>query len=81
MSVSPPCFRDRGGTVVSPTLLHAPPPLRLPLPIDENLRGAQLLQELLLYVLRLNPSLLLLPERPHATYMYYRFVVSSNRFK
>lgn len=66
LSVSPPCFRDRGGTVVSPALLHAPPPLRLPLPVDENLGGAELLQELLLHVLRLNPGFLLLPARHRA---------------
>lgn len=66
LSVSPPCLGDRGGTVVPPTFLHAPPPLRLPLPVDENLRGAQLLQELLLDVLGFNPSLLLLPARQRA---------------
>lgn len=63
LSVSPSCLGDRGGAVVPPTFLHAPPPLRLPLPVDENLRGAQLLQELLLHVLGFNPSLLLLPAR------------------
>lgn len=61
MSVSPPRFRYCGGAVVSPALLHAPPPLRLPLAVDEDLRGAELLQEFLLYVFRFDPSLLLLP--------------------
>lgn len=51
---------------MSPALLHAPPPLRLPLPVDENLGGAKLLQELLLHVLRLNPGFLLLPARHRA---------------
>lgn len=69
LPVSSSRFGDRGGAVVSPALLHAPPPLRLPLPVDENLRGAQLLQELLLDVLRFNPRLLLLPAREHATFV------------
>lgn len=54
---------------MSPALLHAPPPLRLPLPVDEYLRGAQLLQEFLLYVLRFNPRLLLLPASEHAAFI------------
>lgn len=45
------------------TFLHAPPPLGLALAVDEDLGGAQLLQELLLDVLGFNPSLLLLPAR------------------
>lgn len=47
---------------MSATLLHAPPPLRLPLSIDEDLRGAQFLQEFLLDVFGLDPSLFFLPE-------------------
>lgn len=57
---------------MSPALLHAPPPLRLPLPVDENLGGAKLLQELLLHVLRLNPGFLLLPARHRAANMAQR---------
>lgn len=63
MPVSPPRLGDGGGAVVPATFLHAPPPLGLALAVDENLRGAQLLQELLLNVLGFNPSLLLLPAR------------------
>lgn len=57
---------------MSPALLHTPPPLRLPLPVDENLGGAELLQELLLHVLRLNPGFLLLPARQHTADMTQR---------
>lgn len=63
MSVSPPRLGDGGGAVVPATFLHTPPPLGLALPIDENLCGAQLLQELLLHVLGFNPGFLLLPVR------------------
>lgn len=63
MPISPPRLGDGGGAVVPATLLHAPPPLGLALAVDENLGGAQLLQELLLNVLGFDPSLLLLPAR------------------
>ena len=67
LSVSSPCFGCSGSTVVSPTLLHAPLPLRLPLSIDEYLRGAQLIQEFLLHILRVNPRLFFLPAQENAT--------------
>lgn len=63
MPISPPRLGHRGGAVVPATLLHAPPPLRLALTVDQNLGGSQLLQELLLHVLGFDPSLLLLPGR------------------
>jgi len=47
--------------VVPPALLDAPAALTLPLAVDQDLRRAQRLQELLLHVLGLDPRLLLLP--------------------
>lgn len=63
LPISPPRLGDGGGAVVPAALLHAPAPLGLALAVDENLGGAQLLQELLLDVLGFDPSLLLLPAR------------------
>ena len=49
--------------MVPPALLDAPAALAFALAVDQDLRGAQLLQELLLHVLGLDPGLLLLPEQ------------------
>lgn len=61
VSVSPPRLGHAVGAVVPPTLLHAPPPLRLPLAMVEYVGGAKLPQVFFLHVLGSDPRLLVLP--------------------